>query len=68
MTPRTLLTVCIAAWTLAACETYTEQTSPCFGKNGEPVVSRAHHVFVSPTDDETSEVNDCTFEYLPRPE
>lgn len=25
---------------VAACERYTEKTSPCFGKNGEPVVSR----------------------------
>jgi hypothetical protein len=26
---------------VAACERYTEKTSPCFGKNGEPVVSRS---------------------------
>lgn len=30
----------IALLGVAACERYTEKTSPCFGKNGEPVVSR----------------------------
>ena len=38
----------IAAPFLGACERYTEQTSPCFGRNGKPVVSRAAFSFTSP--------------------
>ncbi|NRB19804.1 MAG: hypothetical protein HRU33_20215 [Rhodobacteraceae bacterium] len=30
----------IALATLAGCETYTDKTSPCLGRNGKPVVSR----------------------------
>ena len=30
----------MAFLSVAACERYTEKTSPCFSKNGEPVVSR----------------------------
>jgi hypothetical protein len=30
---------------LGACERYTEQTSPCFGRNGTPVVSQAAFSF-----------------------
>lgn len=32
---------------LGACERYTEQTSPCFGRNGTPVVSRAAFSFTT---------------------
>lgn len=35
----TLLMITILG--VAACERYTEKTSPCFGKNGEPVVTRS---------------------------
>lgn len=38
----------IAAPFLGACERYTEQTSPCFGRNGEPVVSRAAFSLTAP--------------------
>ena len=34
-----LLLTALAA--LSACENYTDQTSPCFGKNGKPIVSRS---------------------------
>ena len=30
----------MALLSVAACERYTEKTSPCFGKTGEPVVTR----------------------------
>ena len=53
---------------LSACEQYTEKTSPCLGRNGEPLVTRATLSFAAtaPVSDESSE--DCTFEALPRPE
>jgi len=53
---------------LSACEQYTEKTSPCFGRNGEPVVARATVSFAAtaPVSDESGK--DCTFEALPRPE
>ena len=35
-----LIHILVAALTLSACEKYTDATSPCFGKTGEPVVSR----------------------------
>lgn len=38
----------LAAPFLGACERYTEQTSPCFGRNAKPVVSRAAFSFTSP--------------------
>jgi len=38
----------VATALLGACERYTEQTSPCFGRNGKPVVSRAAFSFTSP--------------------
>ena len=65
---------------LGACERYTEQTSPCFGRGGKPVVSRAAFSFTSPlttpgsapaTDSATAASNaiakDCNFEELSRP-
>jgi hypothetical protein len=53
---------------LSACEQYTEKTSPCFGRNGEPVVTRAtlHFAATAPVSDQSGK--DCTFEALPRPE
>lgn len=35
---KTILIIALA--TLAGCETYTDKTSPCVGRNGKPVVSR----------------------------
>jgi len=66
----------LAAPFLGACERYTEQTSPCFGRNGKPVVSRAAFSFTSPLTvaDNTiavgntrTAVKDCNFEELSRP-
>jgi hypothetical protein len=63
-----LLFMVAAVPLLSACEQYTEKTSPCFGRNGEPVVTRAAISFAAtaPVSDESSK--DCTFEALPRPE
>lgn len=69
MSLKPLLGLCTAASLLAACETYTEQTSPCFGRDGEPQVTRSTlsfstvgapaHAMAKP---------DCSFAPLPRPE
>ncbi|SFE98151.1 hypothetical protein SAMN04488523_11410 [Sulfitobacter brevis] len=63
-----LMFVVAAVPLLSACEQYTEKTSPCFGRNGEPVVTRATLSFAAAAivSDESSK--DCTFEALPRPE
>lgn len=68
----------IATPLLGACERYTEQTSPCFGRNGEPVVSRAAFSFTAPVVQpaapgsaieatENTAAKDCDFEELSRP-
>lgn len=58
----------LAAPLLGACERYTEQTSPCFGRNGEPVVSRAAFSFTSPmTASGSAPDKDCDFQELSRP-
>jgi hypothetical protein len=53
---------------LSACEQYTEKTSPCFNRSGDPVVTRATLSFAAtaPVSDQSGK--DCTFEALPRPE
>jgi hypothetical protein len=63
-----LLFMVAAVPLLSACEQYTEKTSPCFGRNGDPVVTRATLSFAAtaPVSDESGK--DCTFEALPRPE
>ena len=45
---------------LASCEKYTDATSPCFGKNGDPVVSRAATVLLALAEEPTGK--DCRFE------
>jgi hypothetical protein len=64
-----LLALCVVASLLAACEKYTEKTSPCFGRNGEPQVTRSILSFstMGAPVQETAKP-DCTFEPLPRPE
>jgi len=47
---------------VAACERYTEKTSPCFGKNGEPVVSRSATTPLSFSTKSPNLTKDCTFE------
>ena len=55
----------LAAPFLGACERYTEQTSPCFGRNGQPVVSRAAVSLISVGVEQERPVKDCVFEELP---
>jgi hypothetical protein len=69
MSSKPLLALCAAASLLSACEKYTEQTSPCFGRNGEPQVTRSALSFstmVAPA--HATAKSDCSFEPLPRPE
>ena len=47
---------------VAACERYTEQTSPCFGKTGEPVVSRNAMTPLSVSSTSPDPAKDCVFE------
>lgn len=47
---------------VAACERYTEKTSPCFGKNGEPVVSRSASSPLTIFTKSPNLTKDCTFE------
>lgn len=57
-----LTALILIALGLAGCARYTDKTSPCFGRDGEPVVSR-HAVaplsFSSKSEDPTM---DCLFE------
>jgi len=57
-----------AAALLSACAQYTEKTSPCFDRSGEPVVSRATISFAATAPVSGANGKDCTFEVLPRPE
>lgn len=69
MSLKSLLALCAGAALLAACEIYTEKTSPCFGRNGEPQVTRAALSFSTmgvPV--QQAAKPDCSFEPLPRPE
>ena len=69
MSSKPLLALCAAASLLAACEKYTENTSPCFGRNGEPQVTRSALSFstMGAPAQETAKP-DCSFAPLPRPE
>jgi hypothetical protein len=64
----TALLMLSAALLLTACAQYTEKTSPCFDRSGEPVVSRATISFAAAAPVSGANGNDCTFEALPRPE
>ena len=69
MSPRPLLALCAAASLLTACEKYTEKTSPCFGRNDEPQVTRSALSFATmgaPV--QQAAKPDCSFEPLPHPE
>lgn len=52
----------IALLGVAACERYTEKSSPCFGKNGNPVVSRNATTPLTISTKSPDVVKDCTFE------
>ncbi|MEX0308822.1 MAG: hypothetical protein AB3N17_01110 [Tateyamaria sp.] len=69
MSLKPLLALCASASLIAACEKYTEKTSPCFGRNGEPQVTRSALSFstMGGPVHATAKPN-CTFEPLPRPE
>ncbi len=69
MSLKPILALFASAALLAACETYTEKTSPCFGRNGAPQVTRSALSFstVGAPFQEMAKPN-CTFEPLPRPE
>jgi len=68
MSSKPFLALCVAASLLVACEKYTEKISPCFGRNGEPQVTRSALSFLTmgaPVQ-QAAKV-DCTFTPLPRP-
>ena len=49
---------------LAACETYTDKTSPCFGRDGKPVVSRSSispALFATAAIARNAQNHDCVF-------
>lgn len=54
-----LMIILILVAALTACERYTEATSPCFGNNGKPVVTRASTGQLSFA---ASQPADCKFE------
>jgi hypothetical protein len=69
MSTKPLLALCAAASLLSACEKYTEKTSPCFGRNGKPQVTRSALSFsIMGVPAQETAKPDCTFEPLPRPE
>jgi hypothetical protein len=60
-------TACIlftAFGVLGACTQYTDQTSPCFGRDGAAVVTRAAVDLVNQNDTEYAAPKDCQFEEL----
>ena len=63
-----LLFMVAAVPLLSACEQYTEKTSPCLGRNGQPLVTRATVSFAATTIVSDESGKDCTFEALTRPE
>jgi hypothetical protein len=69
MSSKPLLALCAVAGLLSACEKYTEKTSPCFGRNGEPQVTRSALSFSTMgAPAHATAKHDCSFEPLPRPE
>ena len=69
MSSKPLLALSAAASLLAACEKYTEKTSPCFGRNGEPQVTRTALSFSTmDTPVQQAAKPDCSFGPLPHPE
>ena len=69
MSSKPLFMLCAAASLLAACENYTEKTSPCFGRNGAPQMTRSALSFSTMgAPAHATAKPDCSFEPLPRPE
>ena len=57
------LALIVLATILTACERYTDATSPCFGRDGAPAVSRASTEVLSFAAQGTK---DCDFEAIGR--
>ena len=57
------LALIVLATILTACERYTDATSPCFGRDGAPDVSRANTEVLSFAAQGTE---DCDFEEIGR--
>ena len=51
---------------LAACTSYTDKTSPCFGKDGKPVVSRGMVTPLSFSATSPEPTANCQFEPVMR--
>ena len=47
---------------LGACSQYTDKTSPCFGRDGAPVVTRAAVTLIAPDTVQQDVPKDCMFE------
>jgi hypothetical protein len=57
-----LIPLILIAVGLAACARYTDKTSPCFGRDGEPVVSRNAATPLSFSSKSEDPARDCLFE------
>lgn len=57
-----LTALILTAFGLAACTSYTDKTSPCFGQNGTPVVSRGAVSPLSVSTRSQGPADDCVFE------
>lgn len=53
-------TMIVTVLLLASCEKHTDAMSPCFGKNGEPVVARAAMSVLAVSDEKP--LKNCVFE------
>lgn len=57
-----LTALTLIALGLAGCARYTDKTSPCFGQNGDPVVSRNAVAPLSFSSKSEAPAKDCLFE------
>lgn len=57
-----LTALILIALGLASCARYTDKTSPCFGQDGEPVVSRNAVAPLSFSSKSEDPAKDCLFE------
>lgn len=57
-----LTTLILIALGLSGCARYTDKTSPCFGQNGDPVVSRNAATPLSFSSKSEDPAQDCLFE------
>lgn len=59
---RTCVLILAALPFLGACSQYTDKTSPCLGRDGAPVVTRAAVTLVAPDTVQQDVPKDCVFE------